>query len=263
MKIGIIGTGNMGQAIISRLKSASLTVFDKDISKAERVAKKFDAVLHTRRNAKLEKTEVIIICVKPREIKNVLEFLSRMDLKKKTLISIAAGIKTRDLEKAVGAVAVIRAMPNTPALLGLGMTAVCAGKYAGKEDLKKAVAVFSKIGDCVLVKEKDMDAVTAVSGSGPAYVFLFAEELIKAGVKAGLSSETSARLVGKTFMGAAGMMQGSVAELPELRATVTSKGGTTEKAVKVLQKENFGKIIAKAVLAAKKRSAELSKSIGK
>ncbi len=263
MKIGIVGTGNMGQAIISRLKGYSLVIYDKDVLKAKKVSKKFGSVVHTCENGKLGGTDVIILCVKPQEIKSALVFLSETGLKKKTVISIAAGVKTAALEKALGAVSVIRAMPNTPALVGMGMTAICKGKYAEDADLKRAKNIFLKIGDCVMVEEKDMDAVTAVSGSGPAYVFLFAEELIKAAVKAGLPLKTGELLVKKTFAGASNMMCSGARKLSELRANVTSRGGATEAALKVFQNEKFGEIIKKAVRAAKIKSGKLAKSVDK
>ncbi|MBN2189851.1 MAG: pyrroline-5-carboxylate reductase [Candidatus Aureabacteria bacterium] len=261
MKIGIIGTGNMGQAIISRLEGSRLVVYDKDVSKAEKVSRDFGASVHTPENGKLEETEIIIICVKPQEMKKALGFLSEINLKSKVVISIAAGIKTADLEKGLGTVSIIRAMPNTPALLGMGITAICKGKHATEADLKKAENIFLKIGDCVVVEEKDMDAVTAVSGSGPAYVFLFAEELIKAAVKAGLPLKASELLVRKTFEGSSRMMYSSDRALSEMREQVTSKGGTTEEAIKVFHEEKLSHIIERAVHAAKRRSGELSKNI--
>lgn len=174
------------------------------------------------------------------------------------VLSIAAGVSTASLETAAGAgVAVVRAMPNTPALVGAGATAICAGSSAGAADLDWADGLLSAVGIVERVPESSMDAVTAVSGSGPAYFFLVVEALIDAGVLNGLPRDVAVRLTNQTILGASKMLEPANRSAEELRAMVTSPGGTTAAALAVLEDEGVRSAFTSAVTAAARRSAEL------
>jgi pyrroline-5-carboxylate reductase len=179
---------------------------------------------------------------------------------KQTLISIAAGVRTSTLEGILRKkVAVVRVMPNTPALIGQGMAVVSRGRYAKKSHEQTALKLFRSVGKAIALPENMIDAVTAISGSGPAYVFFLIEALAAAGQKAGLSRAIALTLALETAAGAARMAVLSKDEPKLLREKVTSKGGTTQAALRVLESKGFKKIMAQAVLAAKKRSGQLSR----
>lgn len=265
-KIGIIGCGNMGEAIFSRLseimvKSVNLMVSETDAARRDAIQKKYKIIVEIDNNYLVKYCDVIIIAVKPQSIEDLL----RQEIccgasKEKLIISIAAGIPTSYIEKIVGRdVPVVRAMPNMPAVIGEAVTAVCAGSAASKEDLKLAVEVLSKIGDVVEVDEKMMDAVTAISGSGPAYFFYMIEALAEAAKKLGLDEKTAEELAIKTAIGSSELLDKMKERPGALRMKVTSKGGTTEAALKVFDSKKLGKIIEAAAKAACKRSKDMSK----
>lgn len=245
-RIAIIGAGNMGSAIAKRIeKKYRIIVSDIDPNKLRK--------LNIRDNVKAVRgADIIILAVKPQNMDAVLDEIKGVN---KLVISIAAGIKTRKIEEKLGRVPVIRVMPNTPLLAGMGMSALCRGRYAGLRHIRIADRIFSSMGKVILVKEKQMDAVTAISGSGPAYVYLFIESLIKSAIGLGLSKD----MVIQTLKGALGLLEKTGKSPEELRKQVTSPGGTTEAALKVFQREGFTRIIDKAIRAACKRSRELSR----
>lgn len=178
----------------------------------------------------------------------------------KLVVSIAAGITTLYIEKKLGGKSrVVRSMPNLPLQIGQGMTGVCSGRWATKADVQSAVNIFKMVGDVVLVDENRMDAITAVSGSGPAYVFLFAECLLKAAKMLGFDDKQSQQLVTQTLRGSLTLLEKSSEPAEVLRARVTSKGGTTQAALEVLMRHNLEGIFKKALLAARKRAKELAK----
>ena len=200
---------------------------------------------------------VIIFAVKPQEMEILLKQVPVG--KNKLFISIAAGLTTKFFEKHLGGKQrVVRAMPNMPALIGEGITGVCAGQYAKGADLKLAESLLGSIGQTVIVKESMIDAVTAVSGSGPAYVFLFVEQWINAAIKLGFDQAQAKQLVYKTLLGSAHLLEKSQFNAGELRVKVTSKGGTTQAALEVFSQKKFDQLIYKALLAAKKRAKELA-----
>lgn len=248
-RIAIIGAGNMGSAIAKRIeKKYRIIVSDIDPNKLRK--------LNIRDNIKAVRgADIIILAVKPQDMDAVLNEIKGAVRPSQLVISIAAGIKTRRIEDRLGRVPVIRVMPNTPLLVGMGMSALCRGRYAGLKHIRIADRIFSSMGKVLLVKEKQMDAVTAISGSGPAYVYLFIESLIKSAIGLGLSKD----IVIQTLKGALGLLEKTGKSPEELRKQVTSPGGTTEAALKVFQKEGFTRIIDKAIRAARKRSGELSR----
>ena len=265
-KIGVIGLGNMGGAVINGLlssgavKRTGVIGFDNDAAKRVVAVKKY-GILATRSIIETAShCDIVILAVKPQNIDEVLREVSSYG-KGRLYISIAAGIKTRRIEKALSGILrprVIRVMPNTPALVGEGISALCKGKYATAKDLKAADEIFSSVGETVNLNERYFDLVTAVSGSGPAYFFYFKEALIEAAVRLGMDKATAKRLVSKTALGAARLLIESGHEPGVLRQRVTSKGGTTERAIKVFDRAGMKKIIEKAVTAAARRSKELS-----
>ncbi|MBU1006704.1 MAG: pyrroline-5-carboxylate reductase [Candidatus Omnitrophica bacterium] len=253
--IGIIGSGNMGKAIASRMDSGVL------VSDAVSAKLKFSGkprVKAVKDNIELAKrSNIIILAVKPRDIKKVLLEIKPY-AEKKLIISIAAGIKTIFIEKLLKNTRVVRVMPNMPALAGKGISAIARGKSASKKDVGAAVRIFLKIGETVLVKEDHMDVITALSGSGPAYYFLFTDMLAAAGSAAGLPKALAKKLAVATFIGAAESAAVAGISMRDFVKKVVSKGGTTEAALKVFKKKSLGRIVEQAVRSATKRSKELS-----
>jgi len=241
--IGIIGAGNMGSAIAFGIKGKVL-LSDKNrrISDNITVAKRSD---------------IIILAIKPQDIGEVLKEI-RPYVKEKLIISIAAGITTSSIEKALPGTRVIRVMPNMPAMAGKGISAISCGRFAKKGDLKTVSMIFLNLGEVIEVKEKTMDAVTAVSGSGPAYYFLFTYLLAKAAEASGLQKDIAVRLARATFIGAAEVIKLKDLSMEDLVKKVASKGGTTEAALKVFKQEKLEAIIKKAVRSASQKSSNLT-----
>ncbi len=259
-KIGIIGGGNMGEAILSSIRQKCfVSVTEKDSSRSEYLRLNYKGNVVDLPEL-ISSSDIIIIALKPQDIEPVLKEMSPLLDKDKLIISIAAGITTAYLEKNLGKkVKVIRAMPNMPAMIGEGITAVSAGKYVKDADIESARKIFDHLGKTVVVNEDLMDAVTAVSGSGPAYVFFFLECLIKSAQTLGLKEDLCKELVLTTFIGSIHLLEKQKMEPEILCAKVTSKGGTTQAALEIFKKNNFEEIITQALTAAKKRSAELSR----
>lgn len=202
----------------------------------------------------------VILAVKPQNFEEVLGTLRGHVRHDQLVISIAAGITCRYIEQRLGQKArVVRAMPNLPAQVGEAMTAVCRGKFATSADVKAAQQIFNCIGKTVVVEERWMDAVTAVSGSGPGYIFYFVECLEKAARSLGLNPVLARALVAQTFKGSARLLGQSGDGVGVLRGRVTSQGGTTQAALSVFEKNKTGRIVQRALAAARKRAKELSK----
>lgn len=268
--LGIIGGGNMARSLIGGLLSRGLParqVIVSDPVAAQRESLSEDlGVRVTEDNAAVARaSQILVLAVKPQELRTVCTQVASIVAQNKPLvISIAAGIRTSDIQRWMGGIAVVRAMPNTPALKGCGVAGLFATAEVSPAGRKLAEAILSAVGPAFWVSEEaQMDAVTAVSGSGPAYFFLLIEMLEAAGVKLGLPQEVSRRLAVETAYGA-GQMARTAPETPgALRQKVTSKGGTTEAALKHLEAANVRAIYEAAVSAAAKRSAELAEQFGK
>jgi pyrroline-5-carboxylate reductase len=265
-KIGIIGCGNMGEAIFGGLsrvmeKSVNLMVSEMSAARRDEIQKRYKVIVEIDNNYLVKYSDVIILAVKPQDLESVL----RQEVccgvsRSKLLVSIAAGIPTGYIERIVGKdVPVVRAMPNMPAVIGKAMTALCPGSAASKEDMKLAKEIFSAVGDVIEVEEKLMDAVTAISGSGPAYFFYLIEALAEAAEKLGFDDKTASELSMKTAIGSSELLDNIGGDPASLRKKVTSKGGTTEAALKIFDTKKVKKIIEEAARAACKRSKELSK----
>jgi pyrroline-5-carboxylate reductase len=264
-KIGIIGCGNMGEAILSRLsnilrKSVSIMVSEFDAKRRDHIQSKYKVIVEVDNNEVVKFSDVIILAVKPKDLEAILKAEVCCGASKdKLLISIAAGITTKHIESIVGKdVPVIRVMPNMAAAIGESISSISAGRSVTPEHMKLAKEIFLTIGDVVEVDEGLADAVTAISGSGPAYFFYMIEALIEAGCAAGLKEDVAKKLVLKTALGSAKLLE-ILKEPPDiLRSKVTSKGGTTEAAIKVFESKKFKCIVKDAVEAARARSKELS-----
>jgi len=259
-KIGIIGGGNMGAALIKGLVGDyTVCVTEKDQRRASFLRRRFGiATLPLKTLA--QKSQILILAVKPQNLDEVLQELSPWAGSEHLIVSIAAGMMTSFIERRLeGKTRVVRTMPNLPLQIGQGITAVCKGRYARKTDLDEVCRLFNHVGCAVIVSEKDMDAVTAISGSGPAYVFLFAEYLFKTARALGLNDHLSRQLIQRTLSGSLALMEKSKESPAVLRARVTSKGGTTQAALKIFFKHRTEKIFKDALTAAKRRSKEMAR----
>ncbi len=259
-KVGIIGGGNMGAALIKGVSQGyTVSVAEKDQRRASFLRRRY-GVATLPLHALIQKARTLLLAVKPQDMDETLGDLAPLLGPDHLVVSIAAGITTAYIEKRIGKkVRVVRAMPNLPLQIGEGITALCKGRYAKDADRDHAAKIFSHVGGTVCVREAEMDAVTAVSGSGPAYVFFFTESLIKAARSLGLNDKLSAALVHQTLAGSVALLGKSKEGPAELRARVTSKGGTTQAALNVFAKRGLDKIFKEALKAAKSRSRELAK----
>ena len=264
MSLAFLGAGAMGEALSRGLIAAQsyapdqITLFDVDQTRVRQLC----ADLGTRAAASpleaVQNADVIVLAVKPQIIESALEPLRDVVLPSQTLVSIAAGIATSRLEACFSNdVPVVRVMPNTPALVGAAASAICAGKFAKREHLDKASAIFRAVGTCVETDEKLLDAVTGLSGSGPAYVFLFIEALADGGVRAGLSREVALQLAAQTVVGSAKMLLETGKHPGVLKDQVASPGGTTIAGLHALENGSFRGTVMNAVLAAANRAKEL------
>jgi pyrroline-5-carboxylate reductase len=262
--VAFIGAGNMAGALIRGLIGTGTVPADHIIA-ADPDRARLDALraelgistVETNAEA-LSNADVVVLATKPQVFAQVLPGIGSALRPGALIVSIAAGISTTIIERALPEGAhVVRTMPNTPALVGAGATALAGGTHATEEDLALAETLFQSVGLCVRVPEAQIDAVTGLSGSGPAYVFAMIEALRDAGVREGLSEETALRLAAQTVSGAARLLleQG---ESPEtLRERVTSPGGTTRAGLDALEASGFAETLAGAVRAATRRSNEL------
>ena len=261
--IGFIGVGVMGSSLIkslliSSVKSDQICISDKSKEKSDEVANTYKVKVKTIVEIGQD-CNVIFLAVKPQDLESVLSELSQSINKETLLISIAAGKTTKFIEsKLISKNPVVRVMPNTPAQIGKGVSAISPGSSATKDHLALAKDLLSASGLVVEVGEENQDAVTALSGSGPAYFFNFIEAMIKSGVSLGLTEEIATQLAIGTITGSAAMLQESGIDAATLRKNVTSPNGTTAAALKVFSDNNLEKIVADAMAAAKNRSQELA-----
>ena len=258
--IGIVGGGNMGEAILASCqKYFRVYVSEKSLERQRSLTKKYRVKIDKVSDLAV-KCSVIILAVKPQDFDEALVALKPFVSKQHLIISVAAGITTNYIEKKIGnRVRVVRTMPNLPAVVQKAVTALAKGRFAKAQDLRIASTVFDRLGKTLIVEEGLVDMVTATSGSGPGYVFFLMEQMIEAAQKIGLSEKVAAHLVIETFAGSAHLLK-TVYESPAaLRAKVTSKGGTTHAAVEVFKKHKMGKIFVKAFQAAVKRAKQLSR----
>ncbi|MFQ5846885.1 MAG: pyrroline-5-carboxylate reductase [Candidatus Methylomirabilales bacterium] len=265
-RIAFIGVGNMGEALIKGLLAAGqvrpeqLIATDVRTDRLEAVRKAYHIETLPDNREAATKAQILVLAVKPQVMEEVLTGLRGAVAADHLLLSIAAGIRTAFIEtRCAQATRVVRVMPNTPALVLAGASAIAPGHHATPEDLETARQIFEAVGRVVQVEEKLMDAVTGLSGSGPAYIFVVIEALADAGVRMGLSREVAVLLAAQTVLGAARMVLETGEHPARLRDTVTSPGGTTIAGLHVLEQEGFRGTLMSAVEAATRRSQELGK----
>jgi len=263
-KIGVVGGGKMGGALIAGMisgglvKPEALTVADTDNGRLEELVKAYGVGVTADNREAAGDADVIILAVKPQNMAEVLSGLAKSIPPAALVISIAAGIPAAFIEERLfKGVRVVRVMPNMPALIGEGAAALCRGAFATAEDLKLARAIFDAVGIAVEVSEGLMDAVTGLSGSGPGYVFLIIEALTDAGVRMGLARDVALKLSSQSLLGAAKLCLRGEKHPAELRDMVTSPGGTTLAGLKALEDGRLRATLMSAVEAATRRSAEL------
>ncbi|MCA9393404.1 MAG: pyrroline-5-carboxylate reductase [Candidatus Omnitrophica bacterium] len=258
--IGMIGAGNMGSAILAGIvKGHRVAVCEADAARGRRLKRQFPIELLDLPEL-CRRARVLILAVKPQVFEEVLTAIRPHVRKSHVVVSIAAGITTPYIEKRLPpGTRVIRTMPNLPAQVGRGVTGICAGKFATQADTNLARRLFASVGKAVTLDESLIDAVTAVSGSGPAYVFLFLEGWIKASTRLGLSEQLSREMVIETCAGALELLMESGEEASTLRERVTSKGGTTAAALQEFSAAKWEQTIYQAIKAARRRAKELSR----
>lgn len=257
--IAFFGAGQMAEALIRGLLAQQVVRPEQIIAHDIRPDRLVELHEYYGIRTGRPDADVIILAVKPQQIPEAVGDLKSQYRNRSLLISIAAGITTGRLEREIGGEPrVVRAMPNTPALVGAGAAAICRGAHATEADLTTAEGILGAVGIVLRVEERLMDAVTALSGSGPAYLFYVIEALIDGGVQAGLPEITARQLAMQTLWGAGKLLRESNESPAELRRKVTSPGGTTEAALKVMVARGVPSIFAAAMAAAVQRGRELA-----
>ncbi len=268
-KIGMIGTGNMGSALIDGLIRSGATTADNilcsDASERqlEQIKEKYQVETTTDNVEVVKKSDIVIYAIKPQIMAGVLkETASHLNMDK-LIISIAAGVPLAAIESMLNRdLRLIRAMPNVAVAVREGATAIAAGDHANEEDVKLAMEIFDSVGKSIFLKENYlMDAITGLSGSGPAYIFLIVDALADAGVKMGLSRKDALLLSSQTILGAAKLLQETGAHPGQLKDSVTSPGGTAIAGLHTLEKGGLRTTLINAVEAATNRSKELGEAM--
>ncbi|RAU46128.1 MULTISPECIES: pyrroline-5-carboxylate reductase [unclassified Pseudomonas] len=268
-RIAFIGAGNMAASLIGGMRAQGvdaelIRASDPGAETRERIAREHGISVFADNAEAIEGADVILLAVKPQMMKSVCEALKPALKPHQLIVSIAAGITCASMEAWLGEQPLVRCMPNTPALLRQGASGLYATQKVTPAQRQQAEALLSAVGTALWVEtEAQIDAVTAVSGSGPAYFFLLIEAMTAAGMKLGLSPEVAKQLSQETALGAARMATTSDVDAAELRRRVTSPAGTTEAAIKSFQADGFEAIVEKALSAAAHRSAELAELLGK
>ncbi|MHA7115730.1 pyrroline-5-carboxylate reductase [Pseudomonas promysalinigenes] len=268
-RIAFIGAGNMAASLIGGLRAqgldaAQIRASDPGADTRTRIQAEHGIEAFEDNAQAVEGADVIVLAVKPQVMKDVCAALKPNLKAGQLIVSIAAGITCASLQAWLGDVALVRCMPNTPALLRQGVSGLYATAQVSAEQRQQAEQLLSAVGAALwLEQEQQLDAVTAVSGSGPAYFFLLIEAMTAAGEKLGLPREIASELTLQTALGAAHMAVASDVDAAELRRRVTSPAGTTEAAIKSFQGNGFEAIVEQALQAASKRSAELAEQLGK
>jgi pyrroline-5-carboxylate reductase len=265
MTLGVIGAGVMGRTLIRGILNSGILdagriwAGDKNGAACEAVSKELGVPVEKQFQGHVPGAGAILLAVKPADAPVVLATLRNAGLKRETLvISILAGVATDRLETMLGTEnPIIRAMPNTPAVVGEGMTVVCRGRYASEADLARAQRIFEAVGRCMPIDEIHFNAITALSGSGPAYQFLIMEAMADAGVKVGLPRQLALTLVAQTALGAARMVLSTGRHPASLRDDVTTPAGCTIGGLLMLEDGRIRSVLARAVEEAAKISAHL------
>jgi pyrroline-5-carboxylate reductase len=264
-RVAIVGAGRLGESLLRGFLSSDwrtpgeLVVTSRREERRAELHERYGVEATADNAAAVTGAGLVILAVKPQDMATVLGEIAGVVSPEQTLLSVAAGTTTASIEAHLPASArVVRAMPNAPALVHEGIAGLCGGDHARPEDLDVADEALGHLGGVVRVAEQDMDAVTALSGSGPAYFALLAEAMIEAGLLLGLSREVSTRLVVQTMFGSALLLRDENLHPVELRESVTSPGGTTTRAIRELERSGVRAAFLNAITAATERSRELS-----
>jgi pyrroline-5-carboxylate reductase len=264
MKIGFIGGGNMGEAMLYAILSKTvatagdIAVADASPDRRRHLGREYGVHITASNAEAAGDADVILMVVKPQNLTEVMTGMSGRLKDSQLVLSVVAGASTAKLSQGLSHKAIVRAMPNTPAQIGQGITVWTATAAVGSQQKEQAAAILRAMGREIYVADENyLDMATAVSGSGPAYVFLFMEALLAAAIDIGLPPDTAKQLVLETVAGSAAFAEKSGKELSELKRMVTSPGGTTAAALEVLDEGRFTELIKKAVAAAHRRAGQL------
>ncbi|MBI3620965.1 MAG: pyrroline-5-carboxylate reductase [Nitrospirae bacterium] len=264
MRLGIIGCGQMGEALLRGMLTAKLVTPDRVLAtdlaeeRMKTIVQRYG--IHGMRDGRAvaKGADVLLLAVKPQGVNELFAQLRGAVSDRMLVISVITGVQLIRLEAELGGKAhVVRAVPNTPTLVGCGMTAVAGGAHASADDLRTAVDLFNAVGATLVVEERHLDAVTGLSGSGPAYAFVMIEALADGGVKAGLSREVALQLAARTLLGAAQLLLQTGEHPGQLKDRVASPGGTTIAGLRELEAGGVRAALINAVEAATRRAAEL------
>ncbi len=261
--VGILGVGRLGEALLSGLlRSGALNREQirgavRSTARADLLTDHHGIEVSTDSAAVADWADIVVVAVKPQTLDGLFDQIAGHIHPGEPVISVVAGVTTARFEAALGNVPVVRVMSNVPVLVDEAMSVVCAGANATEADLSLAENVLRRVGRVIRLEERDMDAVTALSGSGPAYFFLLAEAMIDAGILLGLPRDVSTELIVQTMTGSALMLRDTGRHPVELRESVTSPGGTTIAAIRVLEERSVRAAFLNAIEAAKLRSEEL------
>lgn len=267
-RIAFIGAGNMASSLIGGLRAQGvdaglITASARSAEKREKITAEYGIATFADNAAAIHAADLVVLAVKPQGMQAVCAELRSALQPGQLVVSVAAGITCASMEKWLGAVPIVRCMPNTPSLLRQGASGLFANGRVDASQRQQAQAVLDAVGLAVWVdQETQLNAVTAVSGSGPAYFFLMIEAMTAAGEKLGLPTEIARQLTLQTALGAASMAKDSDVDAGELRRRVASPGGTTEAAIKAFQAGGFAELVETALRAAAQRAAELAEQLG-
>jgi pyrroline-5-carboxylate reductase len=264
-RVAVLGAGKMGSILLKALLEKNLlhpTLTCATVAHEERaraLSDKLHIPVSTDNLAAVHQADIILVCVKPQVVQEVMEQIRPHVNRNQLIISVAASVPTAQIESALGVeVPVVRAMPNTPCALGVGMTALCRGRYASARDVENASALFRVVGRTVVVDEKHMDAVTGLSASGPAFIYIILESLAEAGVKVGLPRDIATLLASQTTLGAATVVLETGDHPALLKDAVTTPAGCTIDGILELEEGKLRVTLIKAVVKAAQRAKELA-----
>ena len=264
-RVAVLGAGKMGGILVKalldkKLLSPSLTTATvQHEERASALSQKLGIPVGTDNAAAARGADIVIVGVKPQAVQAVMDVIRTQIKPEQLVISVAASVPTSAIENALGSsIPVVRAMPNTPCAIGHGMTALCKGKHAGLQHLEIASALFNVVGRTVVVDEKHMDAVTGLSASGPAYIYIILESLAEAGVKVGLPRDIATLLAAQTALGAAGVVLETGDHPALLPDAVTTPAGCTIDGIMELEEGKLRVTLIKAVVKAAQRAKELA-----
>ena len=262
--VAVIGVGNMGSALVrgmilrAKFSKEQITICDLDEKKVETLVVDLGVKFVSSAREAVKKTDLILLAAKPQAFPKLLSDISNFLNVNQTIMSIAAGVTTASIEQKIGKqIPVVRVMPNLPALIGKGVSVYCRGLFTSDKDTNRSKAILMSVGKTIEATESLLDPVTALSGTGPAYIFHTMEAMIQSGIEMGIDKEIAIDLVQQTVLGSAQLAIKSERNITSLREDVTSKGGTTEAAIAYLRKKQYSDIVVNAILEAEKRSQEL------